>query len=77
MFTKRYSESEMDQWHTACTSASSQAPDATRHTAAHTATAKGQGERNSAYKDARAMSAMQSQMPDDWASECLFDCYNG
>lgn len=77
MFQQRYSHSEMDQWHTACTHANAPAFDASRHTSARTATAKGHGERQAAHTDAYAMSSMQVQTPDDWAGECLFDCYNG
>jgi hypothetical protein len=77
MFTKRYSQAEMEQWHMACSDAAVSAHDAPRQSSARAATAKGQGERTSATADAESMSAAQAQTSDDWAGECLFDWYNG
>lgn len=71
MFNSRYSEMEMQQWH----DASGRANDATRHNGAHALVAKGQSEEK---QSKHATTATQSQQPkhDDWAGECLFDCYN-
>lgn len=77
MFTQRYSPAEMDQWHTAaCANATPCTSDAPRHHARRTAGAKGQGERNPSRTSQTAATQMQFTTPDDWASECLFDCYN-
>ncbi|MCG3142687.1 MAG: hypothetical protein HDKAJFGB_04215 [Anaerolineae bacterium] len=77
MFTQYHSQAEMDQWHQACADAAQTAPDAPRAGAARGATAKGQGERYTAHRDAQTMSTLSTQMVDDWAGECMFDCYNG
>ncbi len=77
MFTKYHSQAEMDQWHQACADAAQPAQNAPRAGAARTATAKGQGERFTAPRDAQAMSTLSTQTLDDWAGECMFDCYNG
>ncbi len=71
MFNSRYSEMEMQQWH----DASCRNNDAARHNGAHALTAKSQSEEK---QSRTAIAAMQTQQPkhDDWAGECLFDCYN-
>lgn len=76
MFTKHYSQAELDQWHTACAAEYAQPDDALRQMTAHAAAATGQSQRRAAPRGASAASAMQVDKPDDWASECLFDCYN-
>lgn len=76
MFSK-HSQAEMDQWHaTASKQAVSMRHDASRQNRTRSALAKGQGERT-ASSDARTAAAFAMESPDDWASECLFDCYNG
>jgi hypothetical protein len=77
MFTKRYSHAEMDQWHTAaCSTPMSCTSDAMRHNGARAAIAKGQGERAQSQTGSTAMPQTENITPEDWASECLFDCYN-
>lgn len=76
MATYRYSEPEMDQWQAACSDAQSSADRTTRSTPAHTAASKGQGERSQARRT-QSPSQQDSGRQDEWASECLFDCYNG
>lgn len=76
MFNSRYSEMEMNQWHDASARNQNDSNDAARHNRARASMAKGQAER----KQSRTASAkMQTPPPkyDDWATECLFDCYNG
>lgn len=77
MFTKHYSQAELDQWHAACNGACAQVKDASQQATARALTPTGQGKHSAAQMDARAMSATHAFKPDDWASECLFDCYNG
>jgi hypothetical protein len=75
MFTSRYSELEMQQWHDAC-AACGDSQNAGAQTGARASMAKGEAEK----KQSRAATApMQTQNPkhEDWAGECLFDCYNG
>lgn len=76
MFTSRYSDMEMQQWHDACTNQARANYDAPRHNGARATMAKGQAEKK---QSRTATATMQAQHPkhDDWASECLFDCYNG
>ncbi len=76
MFHSRYSEMEMDQWQDACAESAHAKHDATRHHGARAAMAKGQADKNMTRS---AAAAMPTELPqhDDWASECLFDCYNG
>jgi hypothetical protein len=76
MFTSRYSEIEMNQWQAACASEKCSSHDAPRQNRARALMAKGQAEKK---QSRTATATMQTQTPkqDDWASECLFDCYNG
>jgi hypothetical protein len=85
MFNSRYSEPEMQQWHDACTDSANTGSDMPRHNDARTSVAKGQAEKHQSRTATAAMrmnasqqSASQTHEPrQDWASECLFDCYNG
>lgn len=78
MFTKSYAAAEMKQRRTAAnTGAAARASDASRQNALHGATAKGQSEQNYSQTSHTADTQMQFSTPDEWASECLFDCYNG
>ncbi len=76
MFTSRYSDMEMQQWHDACANEARTNYDAARHNGARATMAKGQAEKK---QSRTATAAMHTQHPkhDDWASECLFDWYNG
>lgn len=76
MFNSRYSEPELKQWQDACTADTCAGSDAARHTGARALMAKGQAEKKQSRTGA---ATMQTQKPkqQDWASECLFDCYNG
>ncbi|TAH54245.1 MAG: hypothetical protein EYC68_00525 [Chloroflexota bacterium] len=76
MFNSRYSEMEMKQWQDACANQTHADHDAPRHNGARAAMAKGQAEKKMSRTATAAMHA-QSSKQDDWASECLFDCYNG
>ncbi len=76
MFTSRYSEMEMKQWQDACASQTLAKHDAPRHNGARATMAKGQAEKKHSRTATTAMHT-PSPKPDDWASECLFDCYNG
>jgi hypothetical protein len=75
MFNSRYSAGEYQQWQDAC--ADGMASELDAHAKPSRASmAKGQAE----PKTSRTATAKtQSQKPglQDWASECLFDCYNG
>jgi hypothetical protein len=77
MFGTRYSEVEHQQWDDACCTSMPHAFDATRQNGARGAVAKGQGESMTASPSADT-AAMQNNFAthDDWATECLFDCYN-
>lgn len=78
MFTQRYSSAEMDQWHTAaCADATARSHTAPRQNGNRAAMAKGQAEQNQSQRSQTTPAPMQFTTPDDWASECLFDCYNG
>jgi hypothetical protein len=78
MVSSRYSAQEMKQWH----DASCEPQDAPRAKAARGAMAKGQADARM-NRTANARDAKHRTMPsqrtgaDDWARECLFDCYNG
>lgn len=75
MFNSRYSEPEMQQWHDACSNFQDSSTDAARHNDGRTSMAKGQAEK---HQSRTATAMMQTHTPkQDWASECLFDCYNG
>lgn len=76
MFNSRYSEMEMQQWHDATCTNDAGSYDAARHTGARASMAKGQPDAKQS-RTAAAMMPTQSPKHDDWASECLFDCYNG
>lgn len=79
MINSRYSDMEMQQWHDACSNTVDSNPldsanAASRHGGARASMAKGQAER----KQSRAAeTTAQNPRQDDWASECLFNCYNG
>ncbi len=75
MFNSRYSEMEMKQWQEACANQARLEYDAPRHNGARATMAKGQPDQK---QSRTATAAMRTQNPkhDDWASECLFDCYN-
>lgn len=76
MFNSRYSEMEMQQWHDATCTNDFGSHDAVRHNGARASMAKGQPDPKQS-RTATAMMPTQSLKHDDWASECLFDCYNG
>lgn len=75
MFNSRYSEPEQQQWHDACSN-QSDSKDAARHNGASASMAKGQAEKKHT-RAATAAKQAQKAGHNDWASECLFDCYNG
>jgi hypothetical protein len=78
MFNSRYSEPEMQQWHDACLDSTKPGTDAVRHNDARISMAKGQAEKHQSRTTTAMMQASQTQTPkQDWAGECLFDCYNG
>ena len=74
MFNSRYSEIEMQQWQQACQTPMDSADTAPRHSGARASMAKGQAEKKQSRS---ADTTAQTLRQDDWASECLFDCYNG
>ena len=77
MFSNRYSEAELDQWHTAaCTHPSKQDDARTRACNAPMAAQSGQGKPMASHFAAETMPATATESPENWASECLFDCYN-
>jgi hypothetical protein len=77
MFSARYSQAEMDQWHMAVNATvSPRASAASRQNGKHAAMAKGQSERTPARADSTRMSSMENDTAETWASECLFECYN-
>lgn len=76
MNTSRYSEAEMDQWHNACPNcAAPQTP--ARQSGKTKSMAKGQAEQTMSPTAAGTASQGSAPKHDGWASECLFDCYNG
>jgi len=76
MTDPRYTTAEMNQWHDACPD--SAAPQKrTRQKGARQAMAKGQAERTMNQSAARTAAQGSAREHEEWASECLFDCYNG
>jgi len=80
MLASRYSEMEMNQWDHACAQPMDCVSTAPR--AAGAFPAKGQAGRarrqpQMRLTPSRQATPTQTAEPDDWASECLFDCYNG
>jgi len=75
MFHSRYSEMEMNQWQAASAMPQTDSDDAARRNGARASMAKGQAEKQSRTAGAQMHTPQPKQ--DDWASECLFDCYNG
>lgn len=78
MIHSRYSEMEMQQWQDACSNPMDSnsmacADPASRHAGARASMAKGQAEKK---QSRTGMTTAQTPRQDDWASECLFDCYN-
>lgn len=76
MFHSRYSEMEMNQWQAASAMHPMASNDAPRRNGARASMAKGQAESKQS-RSADAGTHTQQPKQDDWASECLFDCYNG
>lgn len=79
MNNSRYSEMEMQQWQDAClnpmdSNSMDSAEAASRHDGARASMAKGQAEKK---QSRTAKPLAQNPRQDDWASECLFNCYNG
>ena len=74
MINSRYSEMEMQQWQEACSNPMDSAATASRHGGARASMAKGQAEQK---QSRTAETTAQTPRQDNWASECLFDCYNG
>lgn len=72
----RYSEMEMNQWDDACTKMQDHASAAPRPSRTRASTAKGQAEL-AQNRSTMAQPMTQKTNEQDWASECLFDCYNG
>jgi hypothetical protein len=75
MSAPRYTDTEWTQWQEACFNLEMSRQDAPRHTATRGSMAKGQAEPTQT-RSATADSSHQPQN-EDWANECLFDCYNG
>ncbi len=75
MLTSRYTEAEMNQWDESCPDRR-QAEMRAHPQHAHASKAKGQAERSMARAGTNHNSMTRMQANDDWASECLFDCYN-
>jgi hypothetical protein len=77
MFSTRYSQAEMDQWHKAASNTlPPRAAAAPRQNGKPAAMAKGQSERTPARADTTRMSSTENDTAETWASECLFECYN-
>ncbi len=75
MFNSRYSEGEFQQWQDACATAASCASEQSAATG-RASMAKGQAEAKSTRTTTAKNRAHQPNQH-DWASECLFDWYNG
>lgn len=85
MFNSRYSEMEMQQWQEACSRVNPSNPTdanpmerraamASRQGSSRASMAKGQAEKK---QSRTAGTTAQTTRQDYWASECLFDWYNG
>lgn len=67
----RYTAQEMDQWQHIL----HREPDASRPASAPASTAKGAGGRTS-KRPQSAATYPETENSEEWASECLFECYN-
>jgi hypothetical protein len=76
MLSSRYTELEFHQWDAACSGNPSSRNDALRQTGSRATLAKGQGEPTQLAGASSLKLPNPNSNQADWASECLFDCYN-